>query len=155
RDIFGARMRLDFIPGFPLPPPDRGRSAAYRLNRLSNNVDEPSLSPDFPAKGLTTIPSMFDWCLHGCAALAFLEMNELIPSHVGISENELEHHRKALLDVTTGSDERFHRLLDFGSRIAEKKPIQRPFFVIPVPRHDLVRGKGPESVIVDPHTKKE
>lgn len=67
RDIFRTRMRLDFIPGFPLPPPDRGRSAAYLLNRLSNNVDEPTLSPDSPSEGLTTLPSIFDWCFRGCA----------------------------------------------------------------------------------------
>jgi hypothetical protein len=155
RDIFDARMRLDFIPGFPLPPSDRGRAAAYRLNRLSNNVNKPAVAPDFPIKGLTTVPSMFEWCLQGCTALGLLEMNQPIPEHFGISENELKDHRKVLLDGGKEADERFHRLLDLGSRIADGKAIQRPFFVIPVPRYDLIRGKGPKSVNVDPRTKRE
>jgi hypothetical protein len=155
RDIFGDRMRLDFIPGFPLPPPDRGRAAAYLLNRLSNNVDEPSLSPDSRAEGLTALPNMFDRCFRGAAALALVETKQSIPSHLPISTEELGIYHSDLTNTEADRSERFHRLLELGTRIAAQKPIQRPLFVIPVPRLDLVRGKGPESITVDLRTKEE
>src|SRR3990167_1120634 len=42
-DLFRSRPRLSFIPPIPLPQDLRWRPAAYLLNRLSNNVDNPSL----------------------------------------------------------------------------------------------------------------
>jgi hypothetical protein len=59
-DLFAERPRLSFIPPFPLPQPEEGRPAAYLLNRLSNNVNEPGISPRRDKRGVTFLPHLFE-----------------------------------------------------------------------------------------------
>jgi hypothetical protein len=154
RDLFGSRPRLEFIPGLPLPPPSNGRPAAYLLNRLSNNVDAPSLMPDAPEGGLTVVPSLYDWCKRACGALALLEMGEPLPSSVDLSRDTLRDHYAFLTDPGVSSKRKYDRLIVLGRRVAGEKPIEEPMCVFPVPRKDLVQGAGPSSVTLDPHSKR-
>ncbi len=91
-DLFGSRPRLAFIPGLPLPQPGHGRPAAYLFNRLSNNVDEPSLQPVSSADGLSIMPQMLNFAFRACVALGGLELGEKIPPDLPVKEAELERH---------------------------------------------------------------
>jgi hypothetical protein len=83
-DLFAGRSRLGFIPPIPLPQPAEGRPAVYLLNRLSNNLDEPSILPGAPPGGVTIFPQMLEWSEAACAALAYLELRGDTPSELPI-----------------------------------------------------------------------
>jgi len=152
-DLFANRSKLDFIPAIPLPQPAEGRPATYLLNRLSNNVDEPALMPKEIPHGVTFLPQILNWSTHACAALSLIELGEEIPAHLSVSHTELEGAHKKLMAAKVKADDGFHILSDIGNRLVGKKGPERPFIAVPAPRLDLLRGKGPEGIRLDPDHK--
>ena len=72
--LLAERSRLDFIPAMPLPPTDQGRSAAYLYNRLSNNVEEPTLVvAGREREAIDSSASVFD----GCSAVGSLHLRKV------------------------------------------------------------------------------
>jgi len=148
-DLFVNRPRLDFIPPVPLPQPGEGRPAAYLINRLSNNVDEPSLAGKASENSLSVLPQMLNWIKHACIALAVLEVGEELPKQVLVEKSALEASHSILTRPGEDSRTRLDTLLELGRQLANEGWPKRPFFAIPVPRLDLVRGKVPGTLIPD------
>jgi hypothetical protein len=117
-DPFTERPRLRFMPPFPLPQPNNGRSAAYLLNRLSNNVDEPALARDSPRNSIAFLPQFLGWSLKACALLTAVEMGREAPSNLKISRAELENYHSTLTADSVGGDDKFKLLLEIGQRIS-------------------------------------
>ena len=151
-EIFSNRPRLDFIPPFPLPAPYDGRPAAYLLNRLSNNVDEPSLSAESLQGGVTIFPHFLQWVTAACRVLAFLELD--LPLPISITRGEVERIYTRLTQPGDDSETRFELLWGLGRRLTSDEPLAHPLFAIGVPRLDLLRGRAPSRLRLDPAHKK-
>ena len=151
-EVFNNRPRLDFIPPFPLPAPDEGRPAAYLLNRLSNNVDEPSLLPDSPKGGITMFPHFLQWVTAACRVLALLELDRRLP--ISIAREELERIYTRLTQPGDDSKTKFELLWGLGRRLTSEEPLAHPLFAIGAPRLDLLRGKAPSRLRLDPAHKR-
>src|SRR3989442_7731821 len=72
-DLLASRPCLPFLPGVPLPQPDDGRSLAFLLNRLSNNVVEPGLLGRDGPIAASAMLTMLRYGLDASAALATVE----------------------------------------------------------------------------------
>ncbi len=152
-DLFECRSRLDFFPAFPLPQPWNGRAAAYLLNRMSNNVDSPSLRPDQVEGGEIRFPKLLLASLRAVATLAFFELGERLPEPLQMSVKEIEEVHSTLLSTQVDSNQKFAAMLELGSRVAHMR-LDRLFITIPVVRSDLVRGRVPGSVKPAPDHKR-
>ncbi len=152
-DLFTKRPRLRFMPPFPLPQPNNGRSAAYLLNRLSNNFDEPALARDSPSNSIAFLPQFLGWSVKACALLTAVEMGREAPANLKISRAELENYHSTLTSDSISGDDKFKLLLEIGQRISGFAWPTPPLIALPVPRLDLAKGKVPESVQLDPGHK--
>jgi hypothetical protein len=152
-DLFKCRSRLDFFPAFPLPQPWNGRAAVYLLNRMSNNVDTPSLRPDQVEGGEIRFPKLLLASVRAVAALAFFELREELPAALQVSVKEIEEVHSALLSPQVDSNQKFAAMLDLGRRVADIR-LDRLFITIPVVRSDLVRGRVSGSVKPAPDHKR-
>jgi hypothetical protein len=149
-DLFASRPRLGFIPPLTLPFPGDGRPAVYLINRLSNNVDEPSLSPGPTADGWVWFPQLLRAYKMACTALALMESGQALPGEARITKSELEQHHAFLTSATADDKEKNKLLRTIGWQLSEGKWSEQSFLSIPVPRFDLVRGKTPKSLTKRP-----
>ena len=148
KELFSNRPRLDFIPPLPLPQPGEGRPAAYLLNRLSNNVDEPVLATGTNPKGTFFYPRILSWAIRACAVLWLIESGQDVPIQLPITMDALEKYQAKLMNAETPN--RFELLLELGDKLTERKDHFGPtLFAVPAPRIDLVRGRAPESLVLD------
>jgi hypothetical protein len=151
-DLLAARSRLDFIPSMPLPPTDQGRSAAYLYNRLSNNVEEPTLAPSVPDGGDRFFRFSFRWMLWACRVLSLAEGGMEPPPALGITAEELARIYGSLFADSTHEQKR-NALLQLGRRVSGGR---RAAILVaaPVPRRDVVRGHVPEGAEIAPDFKR-
>jgi hypothetical protein len=147
-DLLAKRSLLDFIPAFPLPQPDRGRPAAYLLNRLSNVVEEPTLQSDDEADDQWQLPQLLKWSVRGCAALALVEAGDTVPAKLRVGRDELEGIRFALL-ANTDRSKRFETLIDLGRRAADENWLSSIFLTVPAARRSFLRGQVPPGVTLE------
>jgi hypothetical protein len=147
-NLFETRPRLGFIPALALPQPCDGRPAAYLLNRLSNNVDEPTLRGNSGDLAKGSFAQMFSFAMRACAALGSFEVGRELPPDLPVSLAEVAELHKQLSDPKNA--ERFHIFLELGRKLAKGQPPDRPLLTLPAPRMDLLRGRAPESVRLDP-----
>lgn len=152
-DLFESRSRLDFFPAFPLPQPWNGRAAVYLLNRISNNVDSPSLRPDQVEEGEIRFPKLLLASVRAVAALAFFELGERLPAALQVSVKDVEEVHSTLLSPQVDSHQKFAAMLELGRRVAYMG-LDRLFITIPIVRSDLVRGRVPRSVNPAPDHKR-
>lgn len=152
-DLFKRRPRLEFIPALPLPQPSDGRPAAYLLNRLSNNVDTPSLLADTKKNGAVVLPQMLSLSTRACSALAMMELSMELPAHLSLPRTELEDIHAKIAGSTTDHKTKFDMLLELGRKLSQAEWPERPFVTVPTPRLDLVRGQAPEGIRLDPGHK--
>lgn len=152
-NLFDHRPRLAFIRPIALPQPGAGRPATYLLNRLSNNVDDPSLATDAPQSGVTLVPQFFNWLTKACAALAAFEDREAFPDHLGVARQQVEECHTTLINDGVPAAEKQRTMLALGERIAGTRWPARPLIALPVPRFDLAQGKAPDSIRLDPQHK--
>ena len=151
-DLFEERSRLGFLPGLPLPPTDAGRSGCYLYNRLSNNVDEPTLAVDVPEQSATFFRNAFRWTFSACRLLALVETGTPPPSGVGVTAAELGKAYGSLLgDLATG--DKFNLLMRLGQRLFEARPLPS-LVTVPVARRDIVRGNVPVGMHVKPDQRR-
>ena len=83
-DLFEERSAFGFLPGLPLPPTDAGRSGCYLYNRLSNNVDDPTLAPTVTEESATFFRMAFRWTLSACRLFALVEAGVQPPGDIGV-----------------------------------------------------------------------
>ena len=151
-DLFEERSRLRFLPGLPLPPTDAGRSGCYLYNRLTNNVDDPTLTPTVTEESAGFYRSVFRWTLSACRLLAVVEVGLQPPGDIGVSAAELgEAYGKLLGELT--DREKFDLLMRLGRRVSSVRPLPH-LVAVPVPRRDIVRGRVPVGVDVEPGQKR-
>ncbi len=140
-DLMLSRSRLDFVPGVPLPQPWNGRSAAYLLNRLSNNVDEPALlaeSEDPPALALAT---MLAECVPAVSALSLLELGKLSSSNTPIPATEIQDTYDRIAS-SMSPEKKLDIVRDLGRRLKRGSPPDRLLIAVPTVRLDLMRSGG-------------
>ena len=152
-DLFEHRSRLDFFPALPLPQPWDGRAAVYLLNRMSNNVDRPTLQPDRVEGGEIGFPKLLMTSLRAVTALAFFELGEKLPTAMRVSMKEVEEVHTTLTSPQVDSDQKFKVMFELGHRVAYTL-MERLFITVPVVRQDLVRGRIPGSTKPDPDFKR-
>jgi CHAT domain len=150
-DLLARRSRLDFFPALPLPQPWEGRAAAYLLNRLSNNVERPSLEPDSREGSGITLPKILVMSSRAVTALALFELGQQIPAAMKLSQKEVEEAHTTLLS-TCDPDQKFAIMLELGRRMTNTS-LENLFITAPVVRVDLVRGRVPKSVKPNPKYK--
>lgn len=100
KDLLKDRPRLSFIPGIPLPNPDKGRSIVYLINRLSNNVDKPALmnpAQDDVDKGINVFLRILEVSFVNCAVFASIEIGTPIINNISLSASELKKHHDFFL----------------------------------------------------------
>ncbi|RLB87249.1 MAG: hypothetical protein DRH50_17150 [Deltaproteobacteria bacterium] len=149
-DLFAMRSRLSFIPPIPLPPTDKGRPAAYLLNRLSNNVEKLTLVPEEEAAKLEgnglQLPFLLNYSLAACIALAGMEEGMTLPSDSRTSSRELKD-TYDLLVSNSSEREKLDAFLELGRNLTEEIKIRFPLLVsIPAARVDLLKPHGPPSI---------
>jgi hypothetical protein len=125
-DLFANRPRLDFIPPIPLPQPDKGRPAAYLINRMSNNVEEPTLLAESPKSGLSVLPQMLNWIMHACTALAAIELGAELPTEVSVERDSLTATHSLLTGAAVNSEGKFDALLELGRSLGGRRLAQEP-----------------------------
>lgn len=152
-DLFEHRSRLDFFPAFPLPQPWNGRPAVYLLNRMSNNVDDPTLQPGQVEGGEIGFPKLLLNSVRAVTALAFFELGEKLPAAMQGIRQEIEEAHSTLLSPQADSNKKLATMLDLGRRVALTR-LERLFITVPVVRSDLMRGRVPGSVKLDPDYKR-
>ena len=152
-DLFRDRPRLGFIPPLPLPEPNEGRPAVYLLNRLSNNVDEPAVWGGRNAQGLGEFPTLLDSAIRASSALSIVELGEQPPATLSVGVPELQQYHDMLVATSESNEKKLAAFLELGRRIGGGRFPPRALFAIPSPRPDLVRGKVPKSVSLDPGHK--
>jgi hypothetical protein len=147
-DLLAERSRLDFIPAMPLPPTDQGRSAAYLYNRLSNNVEEPTLAPSVPEGGDRFFRFSYRWMLWACRVLSLAEGGMEPPPALGVTAGELARVYGIFVANSTHEQKR-DALLQLGRRVSSGR---RAAILVaaPVPRRDVVRGHVPEGAEIAP-----
>jgi hypothetical protein len=146
KNLFQSRPRLSFIPNMPLPPPSIGRPAAYLLNRLSNNVDEPHLAPEGSGNG-GIFPQLLKALTLACTSLALIETNKELPPDYAVARPELSKIHSKLISESTEDKAKLDTLTNLGYRLVEDRKGMGPsFFTIPVPRLDLIHGNVPEGI---------
>jgi hypothetical protein len=146
-DLLAERSRLDFVPPMALPPTDQGRSAAYLYNRLSNNVDEPTLATAVPDGSARFFRVGFRWLLWGCRLLALAEAGIEPPAGLGITATELAD-TYGMLVGGRRPQEKFDLLTRLGRKACESRPLPH-LVAVPVPRRDIVRGRVPEGAEIE------
>lgn len=149
KDLLTNRPRVPFIPPLPLPAPWDGRAATYLINRFSNNVDKPSLLATSIPKGAPTFSYILDRSLQAAAVLALLETKTALPKHIPINRADLERFYSDLTSDRLGRADQFKTMMELGDRIVAGKAVDRSLLVLPVPRLDLIQGKGPKSITID------
>ena len=127
QSLFLERPKLDFMRAFVLPAPDKGRPAAYLLNRMSNNVE--SLGFGQP---IDDFLSTFKYATHAGMVLALIEGGGSIPANWGLQRKELEM-AYTRLRGTEPEDVRFKFFLDLGKSIASTIPGRRYLYFLGVP----------------------
>jgi hypothetical protein len=149
-DMFQLRSRLPFIPALPLPQPSRGRPSVYLLNRLSNNVDQPTLQAGDVDDEEWTLPRILTLAVRASVPLALLEIADDLPSELLVTRGELE---RAHATLTSEADDsaKFRTLMALGERIADKDAFASPFLVVPAARTDVLRGRVPEGIVLEPN----
>lgn len=152
-DLFSSRSRLTFIPPIPLAAPEQGRPAAYMLNRLSNNVDAPSLiSPNQAGDPETSLalPRMLDYSIATCMVFAGLESKLPFPTEFALSLSDMEgYYAKILSDVT--ENEKMKLWMKIGAKITGDKALRSPILLsVPAARVDLLKNKLPPTLIEEP-----
>ena len=145
-NLFEERSRLRFLPGLPLPPTDAGRSGCYLYNRLSNNVDEPTIAAAVPEESTKFFRMAFNWTFSACRLLALVETGVEPPGDLGVTVAELGEAYGRLLGDAIDSD-KFNLLMHLGERASRARPVPS-FVTVPVPRRDIIRGKVPTGIDV-------
>jgi hypothetical protein len=148
-DLFSRRSRLDFFPPLPLPQPWRGRSAAYLLNRLSNNVDFPSLEPDSREGNEIALSKLLATSARAVTALALFELDEQLPASMKLSREEVEKAHAILLSPCD-PHEKLKVMLELGRHVTETR-LENLLVTAPAVHLDLVRGLVPEGIKPNPN----
>lgn len=149
-DLFINRPRLEFIPPIPLPDPEKGRPSAYLINRLSNNVDSPSLSPgratDDVEKTLLALPRLLDYCTASCSLFAGMENRLPFPSELPFSSSEIEEHYNILLG-SASQDKKMELWMKIGARLTGDKALRSRLLIsVPTARVDLLKKTFPPTL---------
>jgi hypothetical protein len=150
QDLFAARSRLAFLPPLGLPDPDSGRPSAYLYNRLSNNVDDPALFAKTPEGSSEFFRVALRWGLEASRALSLVELGVDVPPSFPVPREELA---KIHAELTAESDDQHKRnlMMELGRRIAMSDRKLPQFVTAAVPRRDLLLGRVPEGVRLDPN----
>lgn len=146
-DGFQKRSRLTFIPPVPLPPPTHGRSAAYLINRYSNNVDVPGISPEAPASCLY-LPQLLEWCRYAGAVLAYFEQTENVPPSIRLDPSYIRDVYNQMSSTSSDRD-KFKAFAELGLKLTNGVHLRKPLIGIVAPRMDLIRGRVPSGVPLD------
>ena len=153
RDLFNERPRLAFLSALPLPAPHEGRTAAYLLNRLSNNVDQPSLRADSTPEGVYNYPFMLYLSIQACRALTFIEQGEQLPE----DSHDSRSHIVAAYDFLRSNEpmeRKRERWFELGRHLSEGAPLKSGLLLaIPGSRTDLIKKEPPSSFNMDPSHK--
>lgn len=153
-DLFVNRPRLGFIPPIPLPDPEKGRPSAYLINRLSNNVDAPTLSPGSPTddveKTFLALPCILDYCIAACLVFAGIENKLLLPNDLPFSPSEIGEHYSTLLS-SAPEDKKMELWMKIGAKLTGDKALRFPLLIsVPTARVDLLKKKLPPTLIEEP-----
>ena len=150
-DLFRSRPRLSFIPPIPLPQDLRWRPAAYLLNRLSNNVDNPSLeaptrSPQ-EAGNASVLVGLLNYCWAACTVLAFIDLGWPVPSGLTVTRDDILGVHQQIAD-SRDDGEKFRIFTELGSKLTAKGS---PALIISVPsaRTDLLKRGFPPTLVPD------
>jgi hypothetical protein len=147
-EYLSNRPRLDFIPPVPLPPPSHGRSAAYLVNRYSNNVDVPGIAAKAPESCLY-IPQLLEWCRHAGATLASFEQTEDVPQSRYLDLGHIRAVYDQLESPSIDNGDKFKAFASLGLKLSNGVHLRRPLVGIGAPRMDLIQGRVPSSVPLD------
>jgi hypothetical protein len=152
-DLFVNRPRLGFIPPIPLPDPEKGRPSAYLINRLSNNVDAPSLGPGSPTddveKTLLALPRILDYCIAACSVFAGIENRLPFPTDLPFSPSDIEEHYSTLLG-SAPEDKKMELWMKIGAKLTGDKALRFPLISVPTARVDLLKKTLPPTLIEEP-----
>ena len=144
---------MGFMPPIPLPGPNEGRSAAYLLNRLSNNVEENSLFPpgqEGRQEGFLVFPRILDYSYAASLLLSGIELGVPFPTDPGISRAEIEEKYEFLLGDAPDEDKR-NCFLKIGESITGSSAMHGSLVVsVPSARTDLMKGFMPPTLNPDP-----
>jgi len=153
-DVFLSRPRLSFIPPIPLPQDLTWRPAAYILNRISNNVDEPVLqSPDFRGIDNSMIFQMVNVSRAACGVLGLLENGHELPDSVSSKERELIERAYAELLIEKDDKKRADSFFRLGDAVVKSRHLTICLGV-PAGRTDILKTEVPSSLTVGPEFKK-
>lgn len=157
QSLYENRPRLGFIEPIPLPRPNLGRPAAFLLNRLSNNVDKPSLYPEDQEDIKTmflVLPRILDYSYAACLMLSGVELGLSMPSNEKISKSELDNHY-TFLSGDARDDLKRERWFHLGERITGSEAFHSPLMVsVPAARMDLFKDPLPSIIQQEPGFKK-
>jgi len=142
QEIFKSRPRLPFIHAIPLPQPHHGRAAAYLLNRLSNNVEEPSLlagSTREDEEMILLIPQILDYSYAACSLLALYENGDYQNSDFSTTIPDLGKKYELFLSDLP-NENKFEEWWKLGEKIISKTGPKLAIIVsTPSARNDLIK----------------
>ncbi|MEN8263274.1 MAG: hypothetical protein ABFR82_07410 [Nitrospirota bacterium] len=153
-DIFKNRSRLSFIPSIPLPSPDQGRPAAYLINRLSNNADEPSLIDISQERrdegGSIYLPSLLSCSFAACALFFTVEKKYELPPDLPLDPSKVKEHYNFLMS-NAPEEEKFKRWFEIGSKITGDQATRSSLLIaVPAARSDLLKEVLPTTLTKEP-----
>jgi hypothetical protein len=129
--LFSQRPRIGFIPMLRIPPPSKGKPAAFLLNRLSNNLE--GITLDDEVLHIPPLAAKYEHIKQVCIVLGLMERGLLPELDFGVSRSELEDaHNRFMGDESEIS--RLNLLLDLGECISASGPRGRYLFGVPAIR---------------------